>query len=288
MDEVSAQDNQSLYTGLIGIGSNSTELPRLDVPLQRLIDDAKDGSSITIPLDSYKLSEQLHISKNITLIGSPFAYIDGQGTSQILKIDNPKANVTMEGFLFMHGSGDYGGAITSQAKSLTIHVCRFLDNLAEYGAGVYQNGGDLKVMDPSFEDNNASISGAAIYGDGADTQLESSKFTQNPGSRVVYVNGTQPRRVKVSIRDCNVSNNPGPYNNLNTGFGGAIVCDNSTTLIDHCIIKGNRALIVTPNFLGGSDAGLDFGGSDVTVNDTRIVGNEARSAPASTLRAAAK
>ena len=94
-------------------------------------------------------------------------------------------------------------------------------------------------------------------------QVESSRFTQNPGSYVIYVNGTQPKQASVSIRDCNVSNNPGPYNNLNTGLGGAIVCDSSTTLIDHCNIKGNRALVMMPLFLGGGNAGLVFGSSDV-------------------------
>ena len=137
-----------------------------------------------------------------------------QGTSQILKIDNPKVNVTMENFLLMHGKGDYGGAITSQAKSLTIKDCRFLDNLANYGAAIYQKGGNLRIMDSTFERNNATGWGAAIYDEGGDMQVESSKFTQNPGYHVICVNGTQPKKVKVSIIDCNVSNNPGPYNDM--------------------------------------------------------------------------
>jgi hypothetical protein len=106
-------------------------------------------------------------------------------------------------------------------------------------------------------------------------QLESSRFTQNPGSRVIYVNGAQPKQAKVSIKDVNVSNNPGPYNKRNSGFGGAIACSNSTMLIDHCTIKGNKALVMRPDFLGGIAAGLDFVGSDVTLNDTNIEGNGA-------------
>ena len=50
---------------------------------------------------------------------------------------------------------------------------------------------------------------------------------------------------------------------------------NSTTLIDHCTIKGNKALVTRPDFLGGVNAGLDFAGSNVTLNDTLIEGNEA-------------
>ena len=76
------------------------------------------------------------------------------------------------------------------------------------------------------------------------------------------------------IKDANVSNNPGPYN-VFFGTGGAIVCDNSTSLIERCIIKGNKALVMTKDTLGGVGAGLSFASSDVTLNDTLIEGNEA-------------
>ena len=277
---------QRHYTGLIGIGFslNSTELgslPRSDVSLQKLIDDAQDGSSITIPQGSYGLRGPLHINKNITLVASLFAYLDGQGASQILQIDNPKASVNiMGGFLFTNSRGGFGGAIASKAKSLTVRNCRFSDNLAEYGAAIYQKGGNLQVRDSTFEGNNASIWGAAIYDEGGDMQVESSVFIQNPGYLVIYANGTQPKQAQVSIRDCDISVNPGPYNEKSSGFGGAIVCENSTSLIDRCTIKGNRALVSTPTFLGGITAGLRFGGSDVTLNDTLIEGNEALYVPA--------
>jgi hypothetical protein len=101
-------------------------------------------------------------------------------------------------------------------------------------------------MDSTFERNNASILGAAIYDEGGDMQVESSKFTQNPGSHIIHINGTQPRNAKVLIIDCNVSSNPGPYDIQSSGSGGAIACANSTTLIDHCTIKGNKALVMTP------------------------------------------
>ena len=183
--------------------------------------------------------------------------------------------MTAENFLFIHGSGDYGGVITSLAKSLTVKDCRFLDNLANYGAAIYQKGGDLKIEDSTFERNNASIWGAAIYDNGGDMQVESSEFTQNPGYRVICFNGTLPRQAQVLIRDCNVSNNPGPYNDMCVGFGGAVACANSTTLIEHCTVKGNRALVNTPTLIAGNNAGLAFADSDAILNDTLIEKNEA-------------
>ena len=110
--------------------------------------------------------------------------------------------------------------------------------------------------------------------------MKSSVFTRNPGYHVICFNGTQPRQGQVSIIDCNVSNNPGQYNIRGSSTGGAIACANSTTQIDHCIIKGNRALVMTPQVIGGGNAGLVFVESDVSLNDTLIEGNEALNAAA--------
>ena len=85
-----AQDNQdynSPYTGLndsgivcsLNVGSDlsGTELgsrPKLDISvLQKLIDDASDGSSIETE-DDYISSQPLHINKNVTLVGSPSSH----------------------------------------------------------------------------------------------------------------------------------------------------------------------------------------------------------------------
>ena len=94
-----AQGNQSLYTGLnnsdigsspnVGYILNRTDpatLARLDVSLQKIIDDASDNSSTPIPSGNYILSESLHVNKSITLISSSFALIDAQKTSQMLQI----------------------------------------------------------------------------------------------------------------------------------------------------------------------------------------------------------
>ena len=46
-------------------------------------------------------------------------------------------------------------------------------------------------------------------------------------------------------------------------------------LIHHCTIKCNKALIRTPTFCAGNDAGLAFADSNVLLNDTLIEKNEA-------------
>lgn len=145
-----------------GVGSslNSTGpayQPGSDI--QKLIDDAPEGSSIEMPADHYVLTEPLHINKNMIITISPFSVLYAQWASQLLEIDNPKVSVNIEKLVFSRGKGDFGGAITSQAKSLAIKDCRFLDSLANYGAGIYQKGGNLEIVGSFFELNNASIGG---------------------------------------------------------------------------------------------------------------------------------
>ena len=162
-----AQDNQdykSHYAGLddFGVGSSlnstgSAYQPGSDI--QKLIDDAPEGSSIEMPADHYVLAEPLHINKNVTITASPFFVLYAQWASQLLEIDNPKVSVNIEKLVFFRGKGDFGGAITSQAKSLTIKNCWLVDCLAEYGAAIYQNGGNLEIVGSFFELNNASIGG---------------------------------------------------------------------------------------------------------------------------------
>ena len=112
-----------------------------------------------MPADHYVLTEPLHINKNMTIATSPFSILYAQWASQLLEIDNPKVSVNIEKLVFFRGKGDFGGAITSQAKSLTIKNCWLVDCLAEYGAAIYQMGGNLEIVGSFFELNNARIGG---------------------------------------------------------------------------------------------------------------------------------
>jgi hypothetical protein len=224
---------------------------------------------VSVPSGSYVLSEPLHISKSITLKGAPAAILDAQEANQILKIDNPRASMSMINFMFMNGKGDYGGAINSQAKSLDLKDCRFSDNLAKYGAAVYQKSGDLHIERSTFENNKATEWGAAIYDNSGYMRVRSSQFAHNTGSHVICFNGTEQKWVTVSIKDCDISSNPGPDYERSSDLCGAIACANSTTTIDHCTIKDNKAMV------GNGNAGLLLVSSDVTLSNTIIQGNEA-------------
>jgi len=269
-----AQGNQDSSLNDFGTSSNmdDTELSRADTSLQSLIDLVSDGASVELLPDTYVLSQPISINKNITLVGSPFVHIDGSGTSQILNIDNPKANVTIENVLFTHGNGSDGGAIANQARSLTIKNCSFYDNMANNGSGVYQKSGNLKIVNSTFKDNKATHWGTAVYCKGGDVQLENSTFDHNFGLGVIIIRNEEPDQANVLIKGCSVSNNGLPvvgcFDNC-----VALFCLYTNTLIDHCIINNN-------NFTNGEPpAGmiadiLAIGGSKAVLNDTQIESND--------------
>ena len=76
---VYAQDNQyynNLYADLGDIGVspsliNSTgQISLSGAYIQELIDDAREGSSISIPTGNHVLDQPLYINKNVTIVGS--------------------------------------------------------------------------------------------------------------------------------------------------------------------------------------------------------------------------
>ena len=275
-----AQGDQDSGLNNFGTGFilNITELPRADTSLQMLIDIVHDGSTVKLLPDTYALSQPLSINKNITLVGSPFVQIDGCGTSQILNIDNPNANVTLENILFTHGNGSDGGAIASQAGSLTIKNCWVLDNMAINGSGVYQKGGDLKIVNSTFMANKVRNMGVAVCAKGGDVHLENSTFDHNFGSQIIEIEGDQPYQANVLIKGCSVSNNE----RLIAGYevyeayceaSEALACLNTNTLIDQCVFN-NNTLAGDGSKACGLTYVLYFESSKVTLNDTRVERNE--------------
>jgi hypothetical protein len=270
--------NSSLnITELMGLylyleGPEYVYLEESDISLQELIDNADNGATVTVPPAIYALSRPICIRKNITLVGSPFAYIDGQEATRILNIDDPKANVAVENLLFTHSQGDDGGAINSQAESLTIKNCCFLDNIAFHGAGVYQKGGNLKVINSTFEDNKVIDWGIAVYDEGGNVQLENSTFDHNFGSSIIYIIGDKRGESNVLIKGCSVSNNE-RWIGIDCEASDVLICLNTTALIDHCVFN-NNSLAEDESKICASGMVLGFGNSKAVLNDTQIERNE--------------
>ena len=104
--------------------------------------------------------------------------------------------------------------------------------------------------------------------------LESSTFSKNNGTAAIYARDGQ-----ILMRECNISNNLGPFGKHWGAAGGGLNCVNSTVLIENCIIRYNKARVslegVRSSTYGGSGGGISLLDSDTIINNTIIENNEA-------------
>jgi hypothetical protein len=235
----------SICTSLNGVEFSS--MPKPEVSLQEIIDGTDDSGIVHIPSGYYYLDKPLQITENLTAIGEGIVVVDAHRAYKVLDINNLQADIKLKNIKFVNGKGDYGGAISSRAKSLSLMNCTFSSNLAYYGAGVYQKEGSLLVEDSTFDYNYAASEGGAVYyndsvagntatrdaNDGLspliirDTgfygnnagQVGTAIYSDSRGLRLessVFSknNGTSPIFAmdgQIVVRGCNISNNLGPF-----------------------------------------------------------------------------
>jgi hypothetical protein len=296
-------------------GVEFTSMLKPEVSVQEIIDSTGDSGVVSIPSGYYYLDEPLQITKSLTAIGEGVVVVDAHRSYKVLDINNSQADIKLENINFVNGKGDYGGAIYSRAKSLSLMNCAFSSNIAYYCAGVYQTEGSLLVesstfdhnyaasrggavyyntsfdentatrdandglspliiRDTGFYGNKAGEVGTAIYSDSRGLCLESSTFSKNNGtSPILATDG------RVLVRNCNISNNLGPFGGQWGGAGGGLNCVNSTVHIENSTIRYNKARVFHRDAhsyrAGGRGAGVYLLDSDTIINDTIIENNEA-------------
>ncbi|MCC7568955.1 MAG: hypothetical protein KO463_05000, partial [Candidatus Methanofastidiosa archaeon] len=175
----------------------------------------------------------------------------------VIKVVNTGANVvTIEGFGIREGTGDTsdyrfypcGGGLYSNYANLVVANCRFQNNEADYGGGMYNEnysyGGTYSnsgypsyavvVRDCHFEDNGADY-GGGMY-----------------NKEVAFV----------TVLDCTFEEN---YTNYH---GGGMYNDNSNVVVESCTFERNDAVFSN----GGGMYNYD---SDVTVESCTFDRNEA-------------
>ena len=157
----------------------------------------------------------------------------------------------------------------------------FTNNYAHHdGGAVYSNSTatngmsihsvDLVTRNSSFCYNNASGRGAAIYSDHNELVFESSVFDKNAGTgAIVSLNE------KMTAKNCSVSNNLGPLNMDYFAWGGGIICEDGSMLLENSRVNGNHAHYDGIWGYGGDGGGMLLNRSDVTLNNTTVDGNVA-------------
>lgn len=177
------------------------------------------------------------------------------------------------------------GAVFSFNNNLVLEDCIFTGNkVLGKGGGLYINASEAKdvtqetpnvaVINCRFDRNEAVEIGAAIHSDGKDILLESSEFSENVGTAPINL-----RNAEVAVKNCSVRENFGPQNALYGGEGGGIKLDGCSATIEHCAIRGNKAIYhkETETTYGryGSAGGIIICDSNVVLNDTIVEKNEA-------------
>jgi len=193
--------------------------------------------------------EAITITESISIMaeGTNTFTIDANNNGEIFKI-NPGVSVFLKGIIFKNGNSDKGGAIYNEGK-LTISGCTFTNNTASVAGGaIYSENNNLVVESSTFEKNsvtngysqNRGSQGAAIAVNGGDLKVVESTFIENQANPAswgvggaIYTNNSA-----VSIRGSDFKKNKG-------FFGGALLFENITQkdcTIDDCTFEENQGL----------------------------------------------
>ena len=211
----------------------------------------------------------LDVSISIDGPGANLLNIDGGGTSSHFSTDGG-AVVTMAGLTLSGGSaadGVSGGSISvASGSALTLVEMTFEGNqTSAQGGALFNDGGNVVVQRSLFTNNLAGDIGGAIFqeGDGAAMTLIGATIEGNTGTG--NTGGIGNFAGTMDIIDSTIVNNTTP------GIGGGIALNVGA------VIGEIRNTIVANNSAGNTDFGLDVGllsqdGNDITSTGGNLIG----------------
>ncbi|MFI5398766.1 MAG: TolC family protein [Candidatus Binatia bacterium] len=112
------------------------------------------GGTATITVTSTK-----SVSADTTIDGGSLITISGGNSVGVFSV-NSGVNLTVQNLTIASGSADFGGGIFSNGGTLTVTNSTFSGNSAGYvGGGIYNDGGTLTVTNSTFSGNSAGYDG---------------------------------------------------------------------------------------------------------------------------------
>ncbi|HHN81853.1 MAG TPA: hypothetical protein ENN11_04455 [Methanomicrobia archaeon] len=198
-------------------------------------------------------------AKSFTLMGagSEESELVAAADGAVIKVvDTGASVVTIEGFGISEGTGDAsnwgsdtlcGGGIYSNYANLVVANCRFQNNEADFGGGMYNENdtGDgtysnedypsyaVVVRDCHFEDNVANYGGGMYNYEAASVSLTRCTFEENEASG----GGMYNNNSNVVVESCTFDRNEaGDYFS-----GGGMYNKNSNVVVESCTFDRNEA-----------------------------------------------
>jgi hypothetical protein len=206
------------------------------------------------------------ITSDITIIGNGatitrdpnasafrIAYVASSGALTLENVTISNGNVTINN----NGSPDHAGGIFNEGGDLTVVDSRFTGNHADgVGGAIFTANGNLTVRNSVFSGNTAGSGGAAIDGLASLMRVEASTITDN---HAVTAGGG----IYVSAGSLQLTDSTLAGNTAGSFGGGAITTYAGTVIATNSTISGNTA---------GRGGGIrTFGGSlslsNVTISD---------------------
>ena len=240
--------------------------------LQKKIDDAENGTTITLDKDySYDngfSNRGIVIDKDLTIDGNGHT-LDGAGQARILLIKFGLIKnhyVTLTNIKFTNAKTDlYGGAIFNYAN-LTINNCEFTNNYAKYAGGAISSVGPLNCKNSKFSKNLADGDGGAIFCLSLKLHIDLVKLFNNTilDGNIHFLNNITSYATlnygKETINNCVFTNN------VAKGRGGGAVYAFGNIDIKSSTFTSNTA---------GEKGGVVFGNKNLYISNSKFTNNKA-------------
>ena len=147
------------------------------------IDNSDDESTIYLSEGTFD-DFNLNVDKTLTIVGvKDKTIIDGKNIFRIFTM-NSNAKLTLIGINLINGNirdneAGVGGSVYNDGGELTLINCTIKDSFADLNGGaIYNNNGKLTIISSNIINNSAVQYGGAIYSAGI-TNIEKSYFTEN-------------------------------------------------------------------------------------------------------------